>query len=333
LPRAVIVAFGLLLLLALATAGAAYWMMLQMPGASYQGTPAPLDTEGRALRDRLQEHVRMLADEIGERNYWQPEAKQAAADYIDHTLREAGHEPIRHPVPTRDQAFHNIEVRLPGDALPSQIFVIGAHYDTVRGSPGADDNASGVAVLLELARLLRDAELDQSLHLVAFVNEEEPFFGTAAMGSLRYAHAARGRGDDIVGMISLEMLGYYSDEPGSQSYPPLLGHFYPERGNFVAVVGSLSARALVRQALEAFREHADVPSEGLAAPELLRDVLRSDHWAFQQMGYPAIMLTDTANFRNPHYHGPGDTPDRLDYETMTRVTIALAKAIETMTRR
>jgi len=333
LSRAVIAASGLLLLVALTTAGAAYWMMLHMPGVSYQGMPAPLDAEGRALRDRLQEHVRMLAEEIGERNYWQPEGLQAAADYIDRTLRDAGHEPIRHPVPTRDQAFHNIEVRLPGNTLPNQIFLIGAHYDTVRGSPGADDNASGVAVMLELARLLRDADLGQSLHLVAFVNEEEPFFGTAAMGSLRYAHAARERGDDIVGMISLEMLGYYSDEPGSQSYPPLLGHFYPGRGDFVAFVGSLSARPLVRQAIGAFREHADVPSEGLAAPELLRDVLRSDHWAFQQMGYPAIMLTDTANFRNPHYHGPGDTPDRLDYETVTRLTVALARAIETMTRR
>jgi hypothetical protein len=322
-----------LLLIALTSAGTAYWMMLQMPGASCQGTPTPLVTEGLALRDRLQEHVRILAEEIGERNYWQPEGMQAAADYIDRTLRAAGHEPIRHPVPTREQEFHNIEVRLPSDGLSSQIFVIGAHYDTVRGSPGADDNASGVAVLLELARLLRGAELDQPLHLVAFANEEAPFFGTAAMGSLQYAHTARERGDDIVGMISLEMLGYYSDEPGSQSYPPLLGHFYPDRGNFVAFVGNLRARQLVLQAIAAFREHADVPSEGLAAPDLMRDVLRSDHWAFQQMGYPAIMLTDTANFRNPYYHGPGDTADRLDYETMARLTVSLARAIETMTRR
>lgn len=306
-------------------------MMLHMPGAPYQGTPAPLDAEGLSLHDRLQEHVRMLAEEIGERNYWQPEGMQAAADYIDRTLRKAGHEPIRHPVPAMDQEFHNIEVRLPSDGLSSQIFVIGAHYDTVRGSPGADDNASGIAVLLELAHLLRDAELGQSLHLVALANEEAPFFGTAAMGSLRYAHEARERGDDIVGMISLEMLGYYSDEPGSQSFPPFLGHFYPDRGNFVAFVGSLPARQLVRQAIEAFRENADVPSEGLAAP--IQDVLRSDHWAFQQMGYPAIMLTDTANFRNPYYHGPGDTADRLDYETMARLTVALAEAIKTMTRR
>jgi hypothetical protein len=331
--RAAVAALWLVPLFALAMAGGAYWMMLQMPGESYRGTPPPLDAEGQALRDRLQEHVRMLADEIGERNYWQPERLHAAAEYLEQTFRGAGYEPIRHPVPTRDQEFHNIEVRQPHDGVSNEIFVIGAHYDTVRGTPGADDNASGVAVLLELARLLRDTELGRSLRLVAFVNEEAPFFGTAAMGSLHYARQARERGDNIVGMISLEMLGYFSDEPDSQSYPPLLGHFYPERGNFIAFVGHLRSRQLVRQAIQAFREHADVPSEGLAAPELIPDILRSDHWAFQRMGYPAIMLTDTANFRNQAYHGPHDTADRLDYETMARLTNALAKAVETMSRR
>lgn len=308
-------------------------MIFQMPGESYQGPPAPLDDEGRALRDRLQHHVRMLADDIGERNYWHPEGMRAAADYIDQTLREIGHEPIHHPVPTREQEFHNIEVRLPSDEVSSHVLVIGAHYDTVRGTPGADDNASGVAILLELARLLLERELEQSLRLVAFVNEEEPFFGTSAMGSLRYAREARERGQEIVGMISLEMLGYYSDEPGSQSYPSLLGYVYPDRGNFVAFVGTLRARQLVRRAIEAFREHADLPSEGLAAPEWMRDILRSDHWAFQQMGHPAIMLTDTADFRNPHYHGPGDTSERLDYESMARLTLSLSRALETMVQR
>ncbi|AGA34701.1 peptidase M28 [Thioalkalivibrio nitratireducens DSM 14787] len=308
-------------------------MMFQMPGESYQGTPPPLKADGQMLRERLQEHVRMLADEIGERHYWQPERLHAAADYIARTFREAGHKPIRHRVPAWDQEFHNIEVQLPHDGVANEILVIGAHYDTVRGTPGADDNASGVAVLLELARLLRDTELGRSVRLVAFANEEAPFFGSAAMGSLHYARQARERGDDIVGMISLEMVGYYSDEPDSQSYPPLLGHFYPDRGNFIAFVSNLRSRGLVRQTIQAFREHADVPSEGLAAPELIPDILRSDHWAFQQMGYPAIMLTDTANFRNPAYHGPHDTPDRLDYETMARLTAALAHAVETMSQR
>ncbi|MDI5985507.1 M20/M25/M40 family metallo-hydrolase [Halomonas sp. M4R5S39] len=322
-----------LLLLVLMALGGGYWMMFQMPGVSYQGTPPPLDDEGQALRERLREHVRVLADEIGERHYWRPERLHAAADAIDRAFREAGHEPLRHAVPIRARVFHNIEVRLPGSSVTDEYLVIGAHYDTVRGTPGADDNASGVAVLLELARLLREAELDRSLHLVAFVNEEAPFFGSDAMGSLAYARAARARGDDIVGMISLEMLGYYIDAPGSQRHPPLLGHFYPDRGDFVAFVGNLGSRGLVRDAVGAFREHAEMPSEGLAAPELIGDIRRSDHWAFWEMGYPAIMLTDTANFRNSDYHGPRDTHDRLDYETMARLTTALARAVETLARR
>ncbi|WP_219999864.1 M28 family peptidase [Halomonas sp. LBP4] len=322
-----------LLALALMALGGGYWMMFQMPGKSYREAPPPLDAEGLALRERLREHVRVLADEIGERHYWRPEGLHAAADHIERAFREAGHAPVRHAVPTRGRVFDNIEVRLPGSGTTDEILVIGAHYDTVRGTPGADDNASGVAVLLELARLLREAELDRSLHLVAFASEEAPFFGSDAMGSLRFAREARARGDEIVGMISLEMLGYYIDEPGSQRHPPLLGHFYPDRGDFVAFVGNLASRRLVHKAIGAFREHAELPSEGLAAPELLGDIRRSDHWAFWEMGYPAIMLTDTANFRNPYYHGPHDTPDRLDYAAMARLTAALARAVETMARR
>ncbi|PMR75182.1 M28 family peptidase [Billgrantia endophytica] len=331
-PRGSGILAGLLFLASMA-GGAGYWLVLHMPGSSHEGTPPPLDEEGQVLRDRLHGHVRVLAEEIGERHYWMADRMHAAADAIEAAFREAGHEPLRHPVPTGSQVFDNIEVRLPGNGLEEEILVVGAHYDTVRGSPGADDNASGVAVLIELARLLRDAELDRSLRLVAFANEEIPFFGSDAMGSLRYARQARAEDANIVGMMSLEMLGYYSDAPGSQYHPPLLGHFYPDRGDFVAFIGNMRSRQLVRQAIGAFREHAHVPSEGLAAPELIRDIRRSDHWAFWEMGYPAVMLTDTANFRNPYYHGPNDTPERLDYETMARLTEALAKALETMARR
>jgi hypothetical protein len=324
---------GLLLVLLLLPLGGGYWMVLHMPGASYRDDPPPLDAQAQALRDRLYGHVLQLAGEIGERNYWHPDGLHAAADYIEHAFREAGHETLRHAVPTGNREFHNVEVRLPGERQGAEVLVVGAHYDTVRGSPGADDNASGVAVLLELARLLQDVTLDRSLHLVAFVNEEMPFFGTDAMGSLRYARQAREQEMHIAGMISLEMLGYYTAAPDTQQHPPLLGHFYPHRGDFVAFIGNLSSRPFVRRAIAAFRESAQVPSEGLAAPELIGDIRRSDHWAFWEMGYPAMMITDTANFRNPHYHGPEDTPDRLDYDTMARVTEGLARALEAMARR
>ncbi|WP_010628095.1 MULTISPECIES: M28 family peptidase [Halomonadaceae] len=327
---AVLGGLGLVCVLVL---GGGYWLMLHMPGTSFRGEPPPLSAEGERLSERLHQHVRILADEIGERHYWRPEALQAAADYIERAFQEAGHRPRRLEVPTGSRVFHNIEVELPGARRADEVLVVGAHYDTVRGSPGADDNASGVAVLLELARQLQGAELDRSLRLVAFVNEEAPFFGSDAMGSLHYARQAKAEGWTIVGMISLEMLGYYSDEPGSQFYPFPLDLFYPDRGNFLAFVTKLESRRLLHNAIGAFRRHATVPSEGLVAPPQMGDIHRSDHWAFWEMGFPAMMLTDTANFRNPHYHRPSDTPERLDYVTMARVTEALAAMLESMAQR
>ncbi len=322
-----------ILVLAAVFLGGMYWMVLHMPGTSYRDTPPPLTAEEEALRDRLQHHVQVLAGEIGERHYWAPEALRAAADYIEQTFEAAGHEVFRQGVPTRERVFHNVEVRIPGDHPQREVLVVGAHYDTVVGSPGADDNASGVAVLLELARLLRDSRPERELRLVAFVNEEAPFFGTEEMGSLQYAHRAHANQEPIVGMISLEMLGYYTDASGSQQHPPVLDLFYPDTGDFLAFVGNLDSRALVRETIGTFRATAKVPSQGLAAPEFLEAIRRSDHWAFWEMGYPALMLTDTANFRNPHYHQPSDTPDTLDYDTMTRVTTALARTLQSMAQR
>ncbi|QJQ97021.1 M20/M25/M40 family metallo-hydrolase [Halomonas sp. PA5] len=308
----------------------AYLVVIYIPGHSFRAVPSALTEEQALLRDRLEHHVLVLSGEIGERHYWRPEAMHEAAAYIEQVFREAGYQPMRQQIETREETFVNIEVRLPGSGNTDESLVIGAHYDTVRGSPGADDNASGVAVLLELARLLRDTRTERSIRLVAFANEEAPFFGSQAMGSLNYARQARDDGDSIVGMMSLEMLGYFSDEPDSQFFPPLLDRFYPDQGNFVAFVGSIEFRQLVRDAISAFRNHAEVPSEGLAAPPQLRDIYRSDHWSFRQMGYPAIMITDTANFRNPHYHGPHDVAETLDYDTMARLTSALARSVTDM---
>lgn len=324
---------GTLTLFAFAALAGGYWLLLHMPGTSFRGEPSPLGAQGEALRERLQSHVQALSEEIGERHYWRPEALQAAGDYIVRSFEMAGHRPRRQAVPTGSRTFHNIEVILPGGHLADEVLVVGAHYDTTRDSPGADDNASGVAVLIELAALLQDIGLDRSLHLVAFVNEEMPFFGSNSMGSLLYARRATAEGQNIVGMISLEMLGYFSNEPDSQAYPFPLKHFYPDRGDFLAFVGNLESRRLLHRAIGAFRQHAEVPSEGLVAPPLLGDIRRSDHWAFWESGYSAMMLTDTANFRNPYYHGPDDTHDRLDYATMARLTESLAVSLEAMATR
>jgi Zn-dependent M28 family amino/carboxypeptidase len=159
---------------------------------------------------------------------------------------------------------------------------------------------------------------------VAFVNEESPFFYVGEMGSKIYAQAARERHDNIRLMLSLEMLGCYSDAPGSQRYPPLIGWFYPDRANFIAFVGDLGARRLVKRAHTLFRRHSDFPSQSLAAPAFVPGITRSDHWSFRRHGFPAVMVTDTAFNRYPHYHRPTDTPEKLDYERMARVTLGLA---------
>jgi Zn-dependent M28 family amino/carboxypeptidase len=204
----------------------------------------------------------------------------------------------------------------------SGAIVVGAHYDTVPGSPGADDNASGVAVLIELAAM------KLPVRLVAFANEEMPYFRGLEMGSWVWAKRARERGEPIRAMYSLEMLGYYRDAPGSQRYPPPLGLFYPDRADFIAFVGDLGARTLVRQSISLFRKHTKFPSEGVAAPAMIPGVTWSDHWSFRQHGFPALMITDTAFNRYPHYHLRSDTPDKLDYERMARVTLGLAAMLK-----
>jgi Zn-dependent M28 family amino/carboxypeptidase len=221
----------------------------------------------------------------------------------------------------------NLEVTIPGSSRPGEIVLAGAHYDTVEGSPGADDNASGVAGLIEIARALRGSHPERTLKLVAFVNEEAPFFYFGEMGSKVYARAARARGDDIQVMVSLEMLGCYRDEPRSQAYPPFLKWFYPGRGNFIAFVSNLRSRRALAGFARAFRAASDFPAERLAAPALVPGVSWSDQLSFWRAGYPALMVTDTAFYRYPHYHRPTDTPERLAYPEMARVVEGLARAL------
>jgi Zn-dependent M28 family amino/carboxypeptidase len=206
--------------------------------------------------------------------------------------------------------------------------LIGAHYDSVFGAPGANDNGSGVAALLALARRLHGPPNEQTLRLVAFVNEEPGYFQGAQMGSFVYAGRCRQHGDRIRAMISLETIGYFSHQPGSQHYPiPGLGLLYPGTGNYIGFVSNVASRKLLRNALGEFRRAARVPSEGAALPASIPGVGWSDQWSFWRHGYPGIMVTDTAPFRYPHYHKASDTPDKLDYDTMTRVVAGLERVI------
>lgn len=322
-----------LVVAAVAALAAVAAFMTAMPGRSH-GVRLPMASPEEAdTAQRLRRHVRALA--LSERNVGEPDALERSARYIEAELARHGLQAVAHRFRSGGQEVRNIEAVLPHGAPPDvPALVVGAHYDSVPGSPGADDNASGVAALLELARLLSADALPQgrAVRLVAFVNEEPPYFMSEAMGSEAWARRARARGDAILGMLSLEMLGYYREAPGSQAYPFPLGMLYPDRGDFIAFVGDLGARALVRRAVGAFRGAATLPSEGLAAPALVPGVMWSDHWAFRRHGYPAVMVTDTAFYRNPHYHLASDTPERLDYDRFSRATVALAAVVRELLR-
>jgi len=304
------------------------WLiMIRMPGRSFRGAAPPLSSGEKQLRADLIAHVRKLGGEIGERNIAYYPQLQMAAQYIESELIQSGWKVRRDEYELQGRRCANLEAELAG-ASP-EIVLIGAHYDSVLGSPGANDNGSGVAGLLALARRAAASHNFRTLRFVAFVNEEPHYFRTSQMGSFVYASRCRERGDRIEAMISLETIGYYSNEAGSQVYPvPGLGFFYPRTGNFIGFVGNVASRSLLRDAIGEFRRHAQIPSEGGALPAWVPGVGWSDQWSFWQHGYPGIMVTDTAPFRYPHYHMASDTPDKLDYDSMTRVVAAMEKVIQ-----
>jgi Peptidase family M28 len=307
------------------------WRMTQMPLNSFRGPLPVLSATQVELATRLGEHVRYLSETVGVRNVDPVGSLQKTEDYLREKLVEAGYtvKDQKYSVQGGD-AVRNLEVELAGSSSTAGIIVVGAHYDSVAGTFGADDNATGVAATLELARLLKTSRLRRTIRFVFFVNEEPPYFQTEEMGSLVYARKLRSDAVQVSAMISLEMLGFYSDAPGSQKYPPLFSVLYPSRGNFIAFVGNPESRDLVRAATRRFREFARFPSEGVAAPANLPGVGWSDHWSFWQQGYPAIMITDTALFRNPYYHTFQDTAERLDFNKMARVVEGIRSVVESL---
>jgi len=297
------------------------WYMVAVPGASYRGALEPLTPDENQVAGNLRKHVAAVASR--EHNLFRYAELEAAAQYIEKTLAGLGYAVATQRYTVQAKEVRNIEVEIKGGDRASEIVVVGAHYDSVAGAPGANDNGSGVAAVLELARQLKDAKPARTLRCVLFVNEEPPFDRTDAMGSRVYARRSRERGENMVAMFSLETIGWYSEQPGSQHYPFPLNLFYPATGNFIAFVSNLSSRALLHEALASFRRHAGFPSEGVAAPAFIPGVDWSDHWSFWQEGWPALMVTDTAPYRYPHYHSGEDTPDKVDYERLARVVTGL----------
>jgi len=290
----------------------------------------PMSHAQSELRDRLSTEVRYLSETIGERNVWRKESLIAVVNYLRGNLQQAGYAVTERAYRVEGQEVSNVEVSVTGADGTADTVVVGAHYDTVAGTVGADDNATGVAAVLELARKFRGSKPRKNIRFVFFVNEEPPFFQKNRMGSVVYAQQLRRENVSVSAMISLEMLGFYSDAPGSQKYPALLSLFYPSRGNFVAFVGNSESRNLVRRSIRAFRESTSFPSEGIAAPSDWPGIGWSDQWSFWQEKYPAIMITDTALFRYPYYHTPLDTVDRLDFARMARVVEGVDRVLESL---
>ena len=302
-------------------------LYMNVPGSSYRG-PLPAATERQTvLRAALERDVTTLATTIGERHIILPERFTATVEFIESSFSNAGYAVKRQTYKIGGLETHNLVAELAGSNA-SGIVVVGAHYDTVSDTPGADDNASGVAGVLALARLCAGTKPARTIRFVAFANEEPPFFWTQHMGSLVYAKQCRAQSENIVAMFSLEMIGYYTNVPKSQKYPPPFSLFFPDTGNFIAFIGNLHSKALLDKTVRSFRKNAQFPSEGIALPGWFPGAGLSDQWSFWKMNYPALMVTDTSFFRYEQYHTPGDTPDRLDFDCMARVVEGMEAVVK-----
>jgi Peptidase family M28 len=313
-----------------ALAAFALWIwltLLSMPGQTYTGALPPLQPDQIALQNALQQDVQKLAVEIGARNQGSYKKLSAAKTFLEAALAASGYDVKPQEYPIDGKPYTNLAVQRLGTTKPHEVVLIGGHYDSAFTSPGANDNGTGAAATLELAKLFAQKTTHRTVRFVEFTNEEPPFFQTGDMGSLVYAQHLDPRQEKIVAMLSLETMGYFSDGAGSQKYPFPIGLLYPSQGNFIGFIGNLDSGDLVRRSVAAFRRHAQFPSQGVVLPGWVPGVGWSDQWAFWQRGYPGVMVTDTAPYRYPHYHTADDTIDKIDFNQLARVVSGLADVI------
>ena len=320
----VVVAVGLVLMIV--GVACLYWTR-----TPHRGPLRPATARQRALANELRIDVESLAS-LGSRSSFETENTMRAAMHIERSLRMSGYSVRRQTYDAEGLASANLEVEIRGSKRPDEIVIVGAHYDSVEESPGADDNASGVAAMLAIARAFAAERPDRTVRFVAFANEEPPNFKTARMGSLVYAKECYERREDIVAMLSLETIGYYDATPGSQNYPGVLSALYPSTGDFIAFAGNIGSRDLINRCIRSFRKSVEFPSESAALPGFIEEAGWSDQWSFWQFGWPAVMVTDTALFRNPNYHRPTDLPDTLDYDRMSRVVDGLSGVVRDLAK-
>ncbi|HDZ77572.1 MAG TPA: M20/M25/M40 family metallo-hydrolase [Candidatus Omnitrophica bacterium] len=295
---------------------------------AYEGNEKYKDSK---LSERLKEHVYKLSHDIGNRSVFEPEKLDEAAAYIAKEFKSLNYYIELEKYDVFGRTATNIIAVKTGSVNPEEIIIIGAHYDTCF-NPGADDNASGVAGLLELASLLSDIQIDRTVKFIAFANEEPPFFKTENMGSRVYAKSAKEKNENIKAVFILESIGYYSNKLFSQNYPPLMGLVYPSRGNFVTVVGNLPSRSLAKEVVVSFKKNTSFPIESFIGPGFIPGVDFSDNWSFWHEGYPCVMITDTAFYRNSNYHAATDTYEKLDYDAIAEVVSGLGEVVIEITK-
>lgn len=303
------------------------YFILKMPESSFEGTIPALNKKESQIKDNLNKHVDFLANTIGQRNVYTLNSLKQSAKYISDKLAICNTNPVSQEYLIDQLSVSNVIGTKTTSTNSKGVIVIGAHYDTILDSPGANDNATGVAAMLELCRLLSKHNFNHTIKFVGFVNEEPPFFKTNKMGSYVFAKHLKENGIHVKGMLSLETIGAYYPEPNTQQYPPLLKKIYPNQGDFVAFISNPTSSWLLKSMIKSFRQTSSFPSEGLMAPGSIQGVDWSDHWAFWQFGYPAIMVTDTALFRYPYYHTHNDTHDKVDFESLARVVNGLEKVL------
>ncbi len=282
--------------------------------------------EAETIHQNLRRHVYHLSETIGERHIWKDGSLAKAAEYIDSVFRGNNMAVDKQMLSCYGKSVSNLIVKKQGQN--PDLIVLGAHYDTVPGSPGADDNASAVAVMLEVARLCQDIQTKSTITFAALVNEESPCYGTENMGSMVYAESLKKSNAPVKLMICLESVGYFTNNE-NQKYPfPGMGLFYPRTADFLGIVGNLISIRYVTALARAIRKNADIKVRTLVAPEYVAGINRSDHFAFWHYGYKAVMITDTAFFRNKNYHRETDTIDTLDFYSMTQIVKGLYNALK-----
>jgi len=317
-----------IVVIVLAAAGWSWEVWRPAPGESFAGAIPEATVVELTLAERLAADVTTLSSEFGERTLRRYESLSAAGDWIADELVARGLSVQRQELQVDGKTVYNIEAAVPGTTWPDELIVVGAHYDTVMGSPGANANGSGVAAVLALAEALGQQPLPRGMRFVFFTCGQRPYMLTERMGSLAWARATEAAGQEVVGMLSLDSLGYFTEEPDSEHLPRDVAAFFPSVGNYVAVVGDLSSATLGNQVIGKFREVASVPSQLGLGLQSWDAVAWSDHWSFWQCDWPAVVITDTGPYRDPAFNRWNDTAERLDYETMARIVSALQTVVE-----